>query len=287
MAAAGIDDIFIAYPVWADGPKADRLREPPRPAPLASGSTRSPARSASRRRSPGSSTRCGYWSRWIGLAERVCADPVPRSRWPCGARARARRERGVHPRRPRLPGPGARVGAAADEVATLGAAADAFRADGFAVQRISAGSTPTAVLAAAGQVNEIRAGTYLVGDRTQIALGVDPRRRPGARVAATVVSTAVAGQVVVDAGAKTLTKDRAPYLEGSGPSRPTRRPSSSGSPTTTAVVDPAGHARTPARGGRRDRPEPRLSGRRSLRPFVAVRAGASRSWPVDARGRSG
>ncbi len=26
MAAGGIDDIFIAYPVWADGLKADRLR---------------------------------------------------------------------------------------------------------------------------------------------------------------------------------------------------------------------------------------------------------------------
>ena len=85
--------------------------------------------------------------------------------------------------------PEARVGAAADEVATLGAAADALRADGFTLERISAGSTPTGVLAAAGQVNEIRPGTYLLGDRQQVVLGSIPADGIALVVAATVVST--------------------------------------------------------------------------------------------------
>ena len=49
--------------------------------------------------------------------------------------------------------------------------------------------------------------------------GRSARSRPtGSRrsIAATVVSTAVDGQVVVDAGAKALTKDVAPYLDGHG-----------------------------------------------------------------------
>ena len=45
-----------------------------------------------------------------------------------------------------------------------------------------------------------------------------PRPADGvaAYVAATVVSTSVPGHVVLDAGAKTLTKDRASFLEGYG-----------------------------------------------------------------------
>ncbi len=65
-------------------------------------------------------------------------------------------------------------------------------------------------------MNELRPGTYLLGDRQQVALGAIPPDGTALVVAATVVSTSVDGQVVLDAGAKALTKDRAPFLEGYG-----------------------------------------------------------------------
>ena len=81
---------------------------------------------------------------------------------------------------------------------------------------MSAGSTPTQLSAAVEPVNEMRAGTYLLGDRQQWAIGAVPDDGIAIAVAATVVSAAVDGQVVIDAGAKTLTKDVATYLEGYG-----------------------------------------------------------------------
>jgi D-serine deaminase-like pyridoxal phosphate-dependent protein len=62
----------------------------------------------------------------------------------------------------------------------------------------------------------MRPGTYILGDRQQWTLGAQPGDGIAAVIAATVVSRAVEGQVVLDAGAKTLTKDVAPYLEGHG-----------------------------------------------------------------------
>ena len=84
-------------------------------------------------------------------------------------------------------------------------------------------------------------------------------------VAATVVSAAVDGQVVIDAGAKTLTKDVAPYLAGHGaiPAYPEA--------VIERVSDYHGvveSRRTPAPRawrGRRGHPEPRLPGRRPAR----------------------
>jgi len=59
-------------------------------------------------------------------------------------------------------------------------------------------------------------GPTFLGDRQQAALGAIPADALAAHVIATVVSTAVPGQVVIDAGAKALTKDRAPFLTGFG-----------------------------------------------------------------------
>jgi len=63
-------------------------------------------------------------------------------------------------------------------------------------------------------VTEVRPGTYLLGDRQQVALGGSPPDGVAIAVAATVVSTAVADQVVIDAGAKALTRDLPTYLHG-------------------------------------------------------------------------
>ena len=63
--------------------------------------------------------------------------------------------------------------------------------------------------AAARPVNEVRPGTYLIGDRHS-GPRRDPARRRGDGRCGHRGQHAVAGQVVINAGAKSLTKDRAP-----------------------------------------------------------------------------
>jgi D-serine deaminase-like pyridoxal phosphate-dependent protein len=290
MAAGGIDDIFVAYPVWAEGLKGDRLRSLHARTPLVVGVDSVAGAEHLATAVAGVSiplrvlVELDSGGRRTGVADPSAAVAVARGARNAGLDVIGVFTHGGHSYR----GPGAPVGAAADEVASLGAAADALRADDFAVERISAGSTPTAVFAAAGQVNEIRPGTYLLGDRTQLALDAIPADGVALVVAATVVSTSVAGQVVLDAGAKALTKDRAPFLEGFGsipayPEAVIERLFD----YHAAVAIPAGTA------------APRLGEVVAIVPnhvcpvvdlfesFVAVRAGAIEGrWPVDARGRS-
>lgn len=80
---------------------------------------------------------------------------------------------------------------------------------------LSAGSTPTVRFSGRSPVTEERPGTYVYGDRQQVVLGsIEP-----SQVAAAVVTTVIHssdGKIVLDAGAKVLTKDRAPFLDGHG-----------------------------------------------------------------------
>jgi D-serine deaminase-like pyridoxal phosphate-dependent protein len=96
-------------------------------------------------------------------------------------------------------------------------AAEAMAREGVPATVLSAGSTPTAVGSARGVVTEERPGTYVFGDRQQVALGSVEPDAIAAVVVATVVSRDVAGsRFVIDAGAKTLGKDIATYVQGHG-----------------------------------------------------------------------
>jgi D-serine deaminase-like pyridoxal phosphate-dependent protein len=185
--------------------------------------------------------------------------------------------------------PGGAEPAGADEVRTLSEGAEGLRSVGIEPRIVSAGSTPTELTAAVAPVNEIRAGTYLIGDRQQWAIGAVPGDGVAIAVAATVVSTAVEGQVVIDAGAKTLTKDVAAYLVGHGalPAYPDA--------VLERVSDYHGVVRIPF-----GTPLPAVGEIVAVVPnhvcpvidlrdsFVATRAGRIvDTWPVDARGRSG
>lgn len=90
---------------------------------------------------------------------------------------------------------------------------------GLAPAIVSGGSTPTAFRShdVPGQT-EIRPGTYVFNDRTTAAIGACDRDDCAYTVLATVVSTAVSGQAVVDAGSKALSSDelRAPGYGGFG-----------------------------------------------------------------------
>lgn len=108
------------------------------------------------------------------------------------------------------------AGAARDETEALRQAVESLAGCEITAGRVSAGSTPTAIASATGPVTEERPGTYVFNDRQQVALGSASRDAVAVAVAATVVSTAVPGQVVVDAGSKALANDRPGWLTGHG-----------------------------------------------------------------------
>jgi D-serine deaminase-like pyridoxal phosphate-dependent protein len=291
FAAAGFDDIFIAYPIWVDGPKASRLR--------------------ALHEWPGLRLTIGFDS--VVGAERLAAAvaglpalPVLLELDPCnrrtgaapedaGAIGRAAASLGLDLRGIFTHGghgyasPEAATSAGADELRALTVGRDALRAAGLDPEVISAGSTPTHDSAARPPVTEMRPGTYLLGDRQQWALGAVPSDGLALAIAATVVSHAVDGQVAIDAGAKTLTKDVAPYLAGHGaiPAYPDA--------VIERVSDYHGVVRIPVGG-----PCPVVGEVLAIVPnhvcpvvdlrdnFIATRDGEIvGTWPVDARGRSG
>jgi D-serine deaminase-like pyridoxal phosphate-dependent protein len=91
----------------------------------------------------------------------------------------------------------------------LVAAAEAVRAAGVACEVVSMGSSATARFAIGHPgVTEVRPGTYVFNDRSQVAHGAAARGDVAATVLATVVSRPSAGIAAVDAGTKALTADR-------------------------------------------------------------------------------
>lgn len=84
-----------------------------------------------------------------------------------------------------------------------------WSAHGLPARIVSGGSTPTAYQShMVGEYTEIRPGTYIYNDMNVVRGGYCSLDDCAARIVATVVSTAVPGQVVIDAGTKTLTSDR-------------------------------------------------------------------------------
>jgi len=217
FAAAGIDDLFVAYPVIAAGAKGARLRDLSERCRLAVGADSVTGlehiAAAVRGSAPPPEIvievdvgghRTGVLPDAVGrLAERA---------GDLGLTVRGVFTHGGHS----YAGRSQRVAAAQDEIQGLGAAAESLRSVGIEPAVISAGSTPTAELSAGGAVNEERPGTYVFDDRQQTFLSERPLDDVALLVASTVVSHGAANGFVVDAGAKVLAKDVAPYLAGHG-----------------------------------------------------------------------
>ena len=93
----------------------------------------------------------------------------------------------------------------------------AFAKQGLAAEVVSAGSTPTFWTAhqVAG-LTEMRPGTYIFNDRTTAEIGACSMDDCALTVLATVVSTAVPGQAVIDAGAKALGREPIRGSSGEG-----------------------------------------------------------------------
>jgi D-serine deaminase-like pyridoxal phosphate-dependent protein len=155
---------------------------------------------------------------------------------------------------------------------------------------VSGGSTPTAWRSHELQeVTEIRPGTYVFNDRTTAEIGACAWDDCALTVLATVVSTAVAGQAVIDAGTKALGREPIRGTDAGGFGALVDRPET----TVKAMSEEHGMldlSRTSWR--------PDVGDRVRVVPnhvcivvhlndvVYGIRAGAvETSWPVAARGR--
>jgi D-serine deaminase-like pyridoxal phosphate-dependent protein len=101
--------------------------------------------------------------------------------------------------------------ALAELSATVGRFVEAAERAGLAPQVVSGGSTPTFWRShEIGGTTEVRPGTNLFNDRTTSEIGACAWDQVAYSVLATVISTSVPGQAVVDAGAKSLARDELP-----------------------------------------------------------------------------
>ena len=84
-----------------------------------------------------------------------------------------------------------------------------FRRAGIETPIVSGGSTPTLFHSHEIEgLTEIRPGTYVFNDMNTVACGACELEDCAAAVLATVVSTAHAGQMIIDGGSKTFSSDR-------------------------------------------------------------------------------
>ncbi len=218
LARVGVDDLFIAYPVWPDAAKARRLR----------------------RLADEVALRVGVES--VEGAQRL-GDAVRGSARPVEALVEVdsgSRRTGVLPHAAgevgksaadagldvvgvfTFPGHGyghdaqARECAARDEERTLGEAAQTLRDIGLDIRVLSGGSTPTVGQWQPGTVNELRPGVYVFNDATQLAIGTCGAQDLALVAAATVISVPAPDRFVLDVGSKVLGSDRSSWVSGHG-----------------------------------------------------------------------
>ena len=217
FAEGGVDDLFIAYPPFASGPKAGRLCRLAERCSLSVGADSvagvealaAAVRGTARR--PSVVIEVDVGGARTGVRPEA-AGSIARRAVDLGLTVRGVFTHGGHG----YGGRAERLAAAEDEVTGLTAAAGSLRAADVVPLVVSAGSTPTAKLSAHGSITEERPGTYVFGDRQQAFLADQALDDTALLVASTVVSHGSRGAFVLDAGAKILARDVTPYLAGHG-----------------------------------------------------------------------
>ena len=208
----GVDDLFIAYPLWVDAERAERLRRLLQKAELAVGvDSVDSARQLGSMAGPRPRVRVE-----IDSGHHRSGVPAHQAAAVAAAAVDAGLQvEGVFTFPGHSYSPDGRARAAADEVRELAAARDALLAAGIPAPVVSGGSTPSVGFADGAVLTEVRPGVYALGDAQQWELGtITPDR-----VALTVLATVVArhpDRVVVDAGSKVLGMDRAAWATGYG-----------------------------------------------------------------------
>lgn len=207
FAAAGIRDIFLAYPLWVAAEKARRIRRLIPDVALKVGVDSIPAVQAmvvhglgdedglelvvevdcGARRSGVAPDAAGELARYAQNAGLTVAGvyTYPGHGWAAGAAE----------------------GAARDQAEALRRAAASLRAVGIAPRIVSAGSTPTARFSATDGITEIRPGEYVFYSMDHFHHGVCSAEEIAMFVATTVVSDGHGDTQIVDAGTMTLGRE--------------------------------------------------------------------------------
>ena len=208
FAAAGFDDIFIAYPIWPSGTKGVRIRKLAVTTRLRVGVDNFAAVDALADAMGSEAGRLEVVIEVDCGARRSGAPPEA-----AGDLAVAARKRGLVPVGVfTYPGHGsssreARKQAAMDQEAALTDAVRSFNAAGITADVVSAGSTPTIEYATSSIITEIRPGEYVFNDLNNTRLGACTEDQIALFVAGTVVSDWVPDQVILDVGTKALSRE--------------------------------------------------------------------------------
>ncbi|WAC65734.1 alanine racemase [Agrococcus sp. SL85] len=216
FAAAGLDDLFIAYPLRVDADRAARLS-----AMVARGAAISVGADSvdgvARLARAGLAGRVAIRVEVDAGHHRSGCDPADAGDVAAAAATAGFDVEGVFAFPGHAYAPDAREVAALEEAEALTAAAASMWAVGLPPGVVSGGSTPSydAALGIPSPVTELRPGVSALGDAQQWELGVLAADRIALTCHATVVS-ARPGRIVVDAGSKALGADRAPWASGFG-----------------------------------------------------------------------
>jgi len=211
FAAAGVEDLFVAYPLWVDAAKGARLRRLSERAVLTVGVDSVESVRALAAQLPGARV-------LVEVDSGQHRSGVPAE--DAGALAETAEHTGLEVRGVfTFPGhsyaAGARRPVAAQEARALRVAVEALAGRGVDPAVVSGGSTPSAEDADGSVLTELRPGVYVFGDAQQWELGTIGPEEIALTCVATVVSHA-GGAVVVDAGSKALGADRPPWATGHG-----------------------------------------------------------------------
>jgi D-serine deaminase-like pyridoxal phosphate-dependent protein len=221
FAARGVEDIFIAYPLWISPQKAERLQRLASTAEISVG-VDSPSGAATLGKGLGGTA--GKVAVLIEIDSGHHRSGVRPGAATAVARAASEaglRVAGVFTFPGHSYAPGMPAQAAGQEQAALKQAAEALADAGFEAQVRSGGSTPTALLTEASTATEVRPGVYVFGDAQQFELGRCALDDISLTVAATVVShhdtpPGAPARFIVDAGSKILGSDRPAWATGFG-----------------------------------------------------------------------
>lgn len=208
FAAAGFDDIFLAYPIWPAGTKGRRIRQLAETARLRIGVDNVAAVAALADAMGDEPERLQVVVEVDAGAKRSGAPPEFAGDIALAARRRGLTPVGVFT----YPGHGsssreARRLAALDQLAALTTAVRSLAGVGITSEVVSAGSTPIVEYSTSSLITEIRPGEYVFCDLNNARLGACSEDDIALFVAGTVVSDWVPGQVILDVGTKAISRE--------------------------------------------------------------------------------